>query len=580
MNQDAAGKGTRTESQVAAIAAADLLGSPACLLDHDGCIVHLNAAWASFAGAIDPDASAHWTQLVHPAHRDGAATRLRATLAAGAHAEFECRLDATSGAPRSFIASFHPVDRDGACWLCIAVDAQPFKHREMELEARESVLEDMLDASVDCIKVIDLDGHLLRINKAGAGALGVAARPPAGTRWLSLLPAEVREEGAEALAAAIAGRSGRFPARSIVAGQPEQCWDNLLTPVLDAQGRPVAVVCVSREVTAERRALEQLRQSEERLAIAARVGGLGLWDYDIPGDRLFCDESWYRIMGRDVRNPVRSIDDFRPFIHPDDVERATEVQRTAAELIASRRDYSITFRILRADGEVRWIRSLGCVQHSDGIPVRATGFVADVTEALHGELALRDANRALEDERESLARKVLEDPLTGIANRRHLDDELARACSRADASREPLCTGMVDVDRFKQFNDRYGHLEGDAALRRLAAALQAVAGQTAFVARYGGEEFAFVLPGTGDPAPFLDEIAAAIAALRIPHADSPTGFLTASCGAVVARGELSPRRLLGLGDEALYQAKTGGRNRYVIRIVEPEPRSGSDTPAA
>lgn len=441
--------------------------------------------------------------------------------------------------------------------------------REAEIGQREAALRDMLNVSMDCIKLIDLDGNLVRINRAGSVALNVAEQPSPPVPWLPLLPEEVRTEGEAALLVARTGVPVRFPGYSITGDGRFRRWDNMLTPILDGEGRTTSILCVSRDVTALHDAVEQRRESEERLAIAARVGGLGVWDYDIRNDLLYCDEHWYRIMGRDPMRPIRSIGEFRPFIHPDDADKVTEVRRTAGELMASNQDYSVVFRIVRPDGEVRWLRSLAYLQHEGGEPSRAIGFVTDITEARRGEAALRDANRALEDERLSLARKVLEDPLTGIANRRHLDGELARICAHADGSREPLCIGMVDVDRFKQFNDRYGHLEGDAALRRIAAALQSIARQSDFVARYGGEEFTFVLPGTADPVPFLERFAAAVAALAIPHADSPTGFLTASCGAIVApRGNLSPQRLLRMGDEALYAAKQGGRDRYVVRVVE------------
>jgi diguanylate cyclase (GGDEF)-like protein/PAS domain S-box-containing protein len=419
-------------------------------------------------------------------------------------------------------------------------------------------------------QAIDLDGHLVRINRAGSLALCVPEQPSPPPPWLSLLPEELREDGEAALAIARTGVPARFPGFSLGEDGRMRHWDNLLNPILGADGRTDSILCISRDVTSLHEAIQQRHESEERLAIAARVGGLGVWDYDIRNDRLYCDESWYRIMGRNRNSPIRSLAEFKPFIHPDDVEKATEVPRTAAELIASNQDYSIEFRIVRPDGEVRWIRSLAYLQQEGGIPSRAVGFVSDITDAMHGERELRDANRALESERLSLARKILEDPLTGIANRRQLDDELARMCAQANESGEPLCIGMVDVDRFKQFNDRHGHLDGDTALRRIASALQSVARQSDCIARYGGDEFTFLLPGTGDPKPFLERFVAAVAALAIPHADSPTGRLTVSCGAVAPVGgaPLSPQRLLQLGDEALYEAKQAGRDRFVVRVVE------------
>src|SRR5690606_8106393 len=140
-----------------------------------------------------------------------------------------------------------------------------------------------------------------------------------------------------------------------------------------------------RDVTTERDALASLEESGERLQIAARLGGLGIWDYDIGRDELHCDAHWYRIMGRDPGRPIRSIADFRPMIHPEDRDRATEINQTARELISGHRDYAIEFRILRPDGEVRWVRSAAYLQHRDGAPTRATGFVVDITDARRGE---------------------------------------------------------------------------------------------------------------------------------------------------------------------------------------------------
>lgn len=549
-------------------AAADLLHTPACVVDRDGNVLHLNAAWRAFAGPAMAREAVRWETLLRPLSPDKAMAYLR-DAPDGGKQEFECELFAGT-APRAFVLALHRLDGTPAQWLCTATDVQALRRRERELERRESSMAAMLDVSVDCIKVIDLEGNLVQLNRAGSQALGVPEKPPPGTRWLSLLTEDVRESGSLALAAALQGKPGRFPGRSACPGQPVQHWDNLLTPLLDARGHTTAVLCVSRDVTAEHDARQGLIESEQRLVIAARVGGLGIWDYDIAHNRLYCDPSWYRIMGRDEARPIRTIGELRPLIHPDDVDTATEVSQTAAELASSKRDYSIIFRIVRPDGEVRWLRSLAYVHEEGGVPVRAVGFVTDITESRRGELALRDANRALEDERRSLARKVLEDALTGIPNRRHLDTELAHICARAEASGEPLCIGMIDVDRFKQFNDRYGHVEGDAALRQVASTLRAVAGPSNLVARYGGEEFTFVLPDCADPEPFLQRFAAGIAALGIPHADSPSGHLTTSAGAIIAVGPaLQPTRLLTLGDQALYDAKLAGRNCYTIRIASP-----------
>ena len=537
----------------------DLLGSPACLLNSSSELIHGNCHWQD--RGLDA-LSGYVSTVMHGL--------LQCPDSTGAPVSMECSFPDHNGRSAWYMLQFHPLSEAGQparMWICITVDIQAMKDREGELRERDAIRSEMLNVSVDCIKLIDLDGRIVHLNSAGCLALGLSEEHAQGTPWLPLLPEDVREGGRAALAKAYAGNPARFPGRSQLPGQPEQHWDNMLTPVLDAQGKATSVLCVSREVTAEHKALQQLTESQERLAIAARVGGLGIWDYDIVNDRLHCDESWYRIVGRDSQTQaVNSVVEFRPLIHPEDAERATEISRTAAELIAQERDYSIAFRIIRPNGDVRWVRSLAYLQHQNGVPIRAIGFVADITDAWRGELALRDANRALEEEKTSLARQILEDPLTGIANRRHLDSELARMCLRARELGQPICVGMIDVDHFKLFNDRYGHLEGDMALRRIASALQEEARQSDFVARYGGEEFAFVLTGTDAPAPAVERFLEKVSGLAIAHDASPNGRLTISCGAIVCtRNQLTPRQLIKASDDALYAAKVAGRNRFVIR---------------
>jgi diguanylate cyclase (GGDEF)-like protein len=215
------------------------------------------------------------------------------------------------------------------------------------------------------------------------------------------------------------------------------------------------------------------------------------------------------------------------------------------------------------------------------VAIRAIGFILDVTESLHDERALRDANRFLEEERDHFERQSHEDPLTRIANRRALDLELARVCARAGRSSEVVVVGMIDIDYFKRFNDRYGHLHGDEILCRVAWALKAASRTSDFVARYGGEEFAFILEAAQSPEVAVECLFDAIARLDIPHDDSPHGRITASCGAVVADGTAGwdADGLLRSADAMLYIAKATGRNRYVVTPAEA-PSANVGVPVA
>ncbi|MGK8209185.1 ATP-binding protein [Burkholderia cenocepacia] len=354
------------------------LRTPACHFDENGEVIGINDAWLAYADrSVETPSRLQWTELVHAEHRYAALSALRAMQSGSEHETFECRLLGSRGVDEWFIVNLHRVDTGS---LCTCTNIHDLKAREMELKGHTSIQSDMLNISIDCIKLISPAGRLLHMNRAGCQALGVGEDSGFGMPWLPLLPEDVRPEGSIALESARNGASGRFPGRSERAGHDTRYWDNMLTPILDAEGKTTAILCVSRDVTREHVALDLLRRSEERLAIAARVGGLGIWEYDIESDTLQCDENWYRIMGRSPDHPITSIDQFRRFVHPDDVEMAVEVTRTAEACIASDTDHRVEYRVVQPDGEIRWVQTTACLQNENGRIKRTIGFVLDVTK--------------------------------------------------------------------------------------------------------------------------------------------------------------------------------------------------------
>lgn len=189
---------------------------------------------------------------------------------------------------------------------------------------------------------------------------------------------------------------------------------------------------------------------------------------------------------------------------------------------------------------------------------------------------LRDRNRelqtlveertaALEEAKNKLEALSNTDGLTGIANRRAFDGMLAQEWKRGQRAGTPLALIMLDVDYFKNFNDRYGHPAGDRCLQALAGAL-AKAGRRAgeLAVRYGGEEFVMLLPNTGghDALETARHIQQEVWSLALPHAETPTGIVTVSLGvaSLVPSAQLNPEDLVQQADSALYSAKLSGRN--------------------
>jgi diguanylate cyclase (GGDEF)-like protein len=190
---------------------------------------------------------------------------------------------------------------------------------------------------------------------------------------------------------------------------------------------------------------------------------------------------------------------------------------------------------------------------------------------------VRERTRELVESNARLAALSMTDDLTGIANRRRFDEVLAAAWLHARRRGEPLAVGLVDVDFFKPYNDRYGHQRGDDCLRMIAEVLTSTLRRgTDLAARYGGEEFAFVIPGIdgAEARSRAEAIRSTLQARGERHELSPLGVLTASVGIAVAvpAENDSPESLLRCADEALYVAKRCGRNRAVL--FEPESAGG------
>jgi diguanylate cyclase (GGDEF)-like protein/PAS domain S-box-containing protein len=236
--------------------------------------------------------------------------------------------------------------------------------------------------------------------------------------------------------------------------------------------------------------------------------------------------------------------------HPDDAARLTLVFQTLMKGMADRQ--TIINRIRHSSGRWLWVEAhvRALKDPETGAPIGIIGALRDISarKAIEDELA--EANRRLQ----ALAGQ---DSLTGLANRRAFDEALAKEHRRTRRENKTLSLIMIDVDRFKAFNDCYGHPAGDECLRRVGAAIAATIKRPGdVVARYGGEEFTVLLPDTDEAGAevLAERVRAAIAAIALPHRQNINHIVTISAGVASlasAAVDAAPEILVQSADQAL-----------------------------
>ncbi|RIK85818.1 MAG: bifunctional diguanylate cyclase/phosphodiesterase [Hyphomicrobiales bacterium] len=327
-----------------------------------------------------------------------------------------------------------------------------------------------------------------------------------------------------------------------------------------------------RNIRTLRRREAQLGKLSRRLRLALDTSRVAVWEMNIGEPLQFWDARMNELYGYPADGGPRDSSHWERRVHPDDRERADVEFRKAL----TEGSYTAQFRIVLDDGQVRHIRAMGAVYQEGEAPPRIIGVAWDVTadvglaEELKRVNALTEArNVELEAARARIEHNALHDSLTGLPNRRYLDDLLADHAGRFATESERAALLQIDLDRFKQINDTLGHLAGDAMLVHAAGMLRAAVAEDDFVARVGGDEFVVVRRWRHADAGAGVEELTALAERIVERMQEPLSYQGHECRVGVSVGIASdmdsladPLRLLVNADIALYRAKDRGRNRY------------------
>lgn len=437
-------------------------------------------------------------------------------------------------------------------YLLIGSDITESKQAEKERQHSEARFQAVVNTAVDGIITINEQGAILSFNPAAEHIFGYSALEVLGKNVSMLMPEPYHSAHDGYLEHHLQTGEKKIIGigREVVGRRKDKTHFPLELAVSSVQQDSEQLfVGIVRDITERKQYENALTRSEAQLAEAQAVARIGSWEYDVETWQLTWSNEMFQLLGLD---PERGTPDYEKMFvryHPDDVSIYKECVK---EAILHAQPFELDIRIVDADQSVHWLHALGKpICNEEGDVIRLVGTMMDITESKEAEQQLRTANELLQ----TLATT---DGLTGLKNHRTFQSQLRGEFDRSQRYQAPLSLVLLDVDRFKQYNDAFGHPAGDVVLKQVSEILMSAARTTDLVARYGGEEFVIILPeADADQA----RMAAERFRVAIEEAAWQVRPVTASFGvATLCAGDAGTDALLAAADAALYRSKQRGRN--------------------
>lgn len=297
---------------------------------------------------------------------------------------------------------------------------------------------------------------------------------------------------------------------------------------------------------------KKLYESERRWKFALEGAGHGVWDWNIKADTVIFDNHWKEMLGYSASDEIKSFDDFRQMVHPEDVNQLLE---NLNDYLTKKTDtYRVELRVQCKDNSWKWILTRGLIVDWDesGAPIQMIGTHTDISKRKQSEeIVWKQANF---------------DSLTGLPNRRMYFDRLEKETKRSARAKQSFALMFIDLDGFKLVNDNYGHPIGDQLLIEVSQRISRCVRESDIVARLGGDEFTVLVNNITDHVDAGSIAEKILAQLNKPFIlEQHKVNISASIGvSIYPEHGLDADSLVNKADTAMYQAKQEGKNDWKL----------------
>lgn len=519
---------------------------------------------------------APFAELFHPGDRDAIDARLKSSTGAGSE-NLELRVTGPDGSLRWALAGFAPLGQNlnGQILAIVQLtDITEQKRQIQELSDRESRWNNALVSSVFGVwdhNYATGEKYYSQVWRDIRGLSPDDRLASTTEEWLQQVHPDDRGLIVHAMERQNAGDPA-FAEFEYRERHKKGHWIWILCrggPIeRDADGKSTRVVGTDTDITAKKDAEEAAARMSRRLDMALEISGIGVYESDFNTGEVDWDERMFRIYRLEKTEEVKIGGLWESMLHPDDASR---VLANVDDNSSEGRRFSDEYRIVLRDGSERVIRTRTMSFIDGSGHRRMVGANWDVTAdvMLHRELErakiLAEArNIELEAARISIEHSAMHDYLTGLPNRRYLDEMLDRVASECARDDQGIAILHIDLDRFKEINDTLGHGAGDTMLKHAATILKSTIRKGDFVARLGGDEFVIMSKFRGSPQKLSNLAERVVIQLSKPvRYGGHDCHFGASVGIACETGpSVDARQLLLNADIALYRAKNGGRNRH------------------